>query len=290
VALKGRTWLHLPTNWVTSSAGTLVQLCLQRWVRETVDLCSPSVHLNFFLGKHETDKLPKTSRRTEKPLRMCVSDVYKRMGLGVTVSGKIEAGRIVPGNRVLLMPANVHAGVKGLEINKTPVTVAVAGENVEVGLGGIELDALRPGQVLCHPRHPIPLALKIKAQIFILPALRIPLVAGQQLTFHMHHLEEPCNITKLLRIVNTKTGRTKTRRPRYVLDCVLFVPSTFSQRLLMSVPRCRCLLRKQTASVRIKFLRRLPLELFRDNRRLGRFMLRYSGHTVAAGVVNKIMK
>lgn len=211
------------------------------------------------------DALPEASRRIDKPLRMCVSDVYKRMGLGATVAGKIESGRILPGNRILIMPANEYAGVKGIEINGAPVTVGVAGENVEVGLGGITVDNLRPGQVVCHPQHPIPLAWKIKAQIFLLPALRMPLVAGQQLTFHMHHLEEPCNITKLLRVINSKTGRTKIRRPR-------------------------CLLRKQTASVRIKFLRRLPLELFKDHRRLGRFMLRYAGTTVAAGVVNKIMK
>ena len=112
------------------------------------------------------------------------------------------------------MPSNESAGVKGIEINNLPVRVAVAGENVEVGLGGVTIESLRAGIVLCHPRHPIPLAMKIKAQIFTLPAMRIPLVAGQQLTFHMHHLEEPCNVTKLLRIVNEKTGRTKVKRPR----------------------------------------------------------------------------
>ena len=54
--------------------------------------------------------------------------------------------------------------------------------------------------------------------------------------------------------------------------------------------RCSCVLREQTAAVRIKFLRPLPLETFSDNRRLGRFMLRYAGDTVAAGLVKKIMK
>ena len=168
------------------------------------------------------DSLPEASRPTDKPLRLCISDVYKRMGLGVTVAGKIESGRILPGNRVLILPSNESAGVKGLEINKKPVHVAVAGENVEVGLGGVTAENLRPGQVLCHPRHPIPLATKIKAQVFTLPSLRVPLVAGQQLTFHMHHLEEPCNVTKLLRIISKKNGRTKVRRPRCVV-CQLSV-------------------------------------------------------------------
>lgn len=63
-----------------------------------------------------------------------------------------------------------------------------------------------------------------------------------------------------------------------------------SPRCALTGARCSCVLREQTAAVRIKFLRPLPLETFSDNRRLGRFMLRYAGDTVAAGLVKKIMK
>ena len=39
------------------------------------------------------DGLQPPERSVDKPLRLCVSDVFKGMGSGICVSGKIEAGK-----------------------------------------------------------------------------------------------------------------------------------------------------------------------------------------------------
>ncbi len=48
----------------------------------------------------------------EKPLRMCVADVFKGMGSGLSVSGTIQAGSVHPGDRVVVMPQGEIAVVK----------------------------------------------------------------------------------------------------------------------------------------------------------------------------------
>ena len=56
-------------------------------------------------------KLPE--RQVSKPLRMCVSDVFKGMGSGFSVAGVIHAGAVQPGDRLLVMPQGELLTVKG---------------------------------------------------------------------------------------------------------------------------------------------------------------------------------
>ena len=60
-----------------------------------------------------TDKFRSVSRPIDKPLRICVSDVFKGMGSGFSVTGKIASGCVQIGDRVLVMPAAEYAMVKG---------------------------------------------------------------------------------------------------------------------------------------------------------------------------------
>lgn len=49
----------------------------------------------------------------DRPFRMCVADIFKGMGSGFTVVGKIEAGSVQCGDRILAMPIGEPATVKG---------------------------------------------------------------------------------------------------------------------------------------------------------------------------------
>ena len=42
------------------------------------------------------------------------------------------------------------------------------------------------------------------------------------------------------------------------------------------------------ALIEIKFSRPVCVELYRENKVIGRFMLRYSGKTIAAGVITEV--
>lgn len=53
---------------------------------------------------------------------------------------------------------------------------------------------------------------------------------------------------------------------------------------------CRCLSKGQNAVVEIQTQRPVALELYKDYKELGRFMLRYVGSTIAAGVVTEVKR
>lgn len=44
-----------------------------------------------------------------------------------------------------------------------------------------------------------------------------------------------------------------------------------------------------TAVVRIRLSRKIAVEPFADNKFLGRFLLRYSGETIAAGLIQELL-
>ena len=50
----------------------------------------------------------------------------------------------------------------------------------------------------------------------------------------------------------------------------------------------RCLTKGMNAIVEIQTQRPVSLELYKDYKELGRFMLRYGGSTIAAGVVTEV--
>lgn len=52
---------------------------------------------------------------------------------------------------------------------------------------------------------------------------------------------------------------------------------------------CRCLVKNSSAVVEIEFERPVCLEMYRDYKDLGRFMLRQGGHTIAAGLVEEVI-
>lgn len=147
-------------------------------------------------------------------------------------------------------------------MNDREVPWAGVGDNVDVVLGGIDESALRSGYMLCWPSHPVAHVSKFKARVAVLPGVELPLVPGQQFTLHSHVAEEPCNVTRFLRTVD-REGHTRDIKPR-------------------------TLAAGDVAIVRIRTARPVCLDAFADHRRLGRFILRYGGVTVAAGMVLKL--
>ncbi len=52
----------------------------------------------------------------------------------------------------------------------------------------------------------------------------------------------------------------------------------------------RCLTKNSSAIVDIELSRPLCVELYQDSKELGRFMLRFAGNTIAAGIISKVMQ
>ena len=77
-------------------------------------------------------------------------------------------------------------------------------------------------------------------------------------------MSEPGNVKKLVSLLNKSNGEIVKNKPR-------------------------CLTGNQSAVVEIIVSRPIPLELYKNYRELGRFMLRSGGNTLAAGMVTEIL-
>ncbi|KAK1942102.1 HBS1-like protein [Phytophthora citrophthora] len=209
------------------------------------------------------DTFAPPQRQISKPFRMTVSDVSKSMSLGQTISGRVYAGAAAVGDSFLLMPIGLPLTVKGMEQDGKTCTLARAGDTIEMGVTGIDVSALTTGSILCSIASPVQLAKKFEAKIMTMPAVEVPLVKGTYVTIHMHNVDEPVNITRLVSILS-KTGEVEKKKPR-------------------------CITRERSAVVQITCHRKICLEEFANYRQLGRFTLRDRGKTLAAGIITQIL-
>ncbi|RHY49000.1 hypothetical protein DYB38_003066, partial [Aphanomyces astaci] len=173
----------------------------------------------------------------------------------------VQAIALSTGDTVLLMPGGVRATIKAIEMNGLPVLLASAGDNVDVGLAGLDPSALHVGGLLCSVVSPM--VRKFEAQIMTMPGVEVPLVKGTCVTLHIHSVDEPVHVTRLVSTLK-KSGQVDKKKPR-------------------------CITRNSSAVVQISSQRPLGLELFSEFRNLGRFTLRDRGVTLAAGIVSEIL-
>nr|XP_044611388.1 HBS1-like protein isoform X2 [Equus asinus] len=210
----------------------------------------------------QIDSFKPPQRSVDKPFRLCVSDVFKDQGSGFCVTGKIEAGYIQTGDRLLAMPPNETCTAKGITLHDEPVDWAAAGDHVSLTLVGMDIIKINVGCIFCGPREPIKACTRFRARILIFN-IEIPVTKGFPVLLHYQTVSEPAVIKRLISILNKSTGEVTKKKPKL-------------------------LTKGQNALVELQTQRPVALELYKDFKELGRFMLRYGGATIAAGVVTEI--
>ncbi len=97
-----------------------------------------------------------------------------------------------------------------------------------------------------------------------MPSNFILKILGYPVIIHYGSVSEQGNIKKLISLINKSSGEVVKSKPR-------------------------CLTGNQSAVIEVVLSRPIPLELYKNNRELGRFMLRSGGNTIAAGMVTEII-
>ncbi|XP_035278222.1 HBS1-like protein isoform X2 [Anguilla anguilla] len=210
----------------------------------------------------QIDAFKPPRRSVDKPFRLCVADVFKDQGSGFCVTGKIEAGYIQTGDRVLAMPPNESCTVKGITLHDEPIEWAAAGDHVSLTVTGMDIIKMNVGCVFCDMKEPIRACTRFRARVLLFN-IEVPVTQGFPVLLHYQTVSEPATIRKLVSILHKSSGEVLKKKPK-------------------------CLSKGQNAVVEIQTQRPVALELYKDFKELGRFMLRYVGSTIAAGVVTEI--
>lgn len=209
---------------------------------------------------------------TEKPLRVVVNDVYTE-GKGVTVRCRVLQGVVQVGDKVVVLPIGDEATVSKMEhgaaaagggINR--FKYAMAGDTTEITLLGIDIMRISTGCILSHPHWDLrpPKKRKVHAKMVVMEELSVPIIKGAQVLLHMHSIDIPASVSKLLTSVNPKKKNSEKEKPRALTAGVC-------------------------GTVELTFGEKICVETFTDCKSLGRFVLRRGGDTVAMGVIEKLL-
>lgn len=113
--------------------------------------------------------IPTPLRAVDKPFLLAVEGVYSIEGLGTVATGKVEQGKVAPGDRIEILGLGevVESVVTSVEAFRQPKPFAEAGENVGVRLRGIKADQIQRGQVLAAPKSIRPRS-RFQAEVYAL--------------------------------------------------------------------------------------------------------------------------
>ncbi len=114
--------------------------------------------------------IPEPVREVDKPFLMPIEDVFSITGRGTVVTGRIERGRIRPGDEVEIVGLTDEVRktvVTSVEMFRKELDEGIAGDNVGCLLRGIEKDEVERGQVLAAPGSIHPHTV-FKAQVYVL--------------------------------------------------------------------------------------------------------------------------
>ncbi|KAK8767444.1 hypothetical protein V5799_005774 [Amblyomma americanum] len=200
-------------------------------------------------------------RPISKPFRLCVSDVFKGTGSGFCVSGRIDAGCVANGDKILVMPAAEQGSVKGITIDEVPVPQAFAGDQVALTLSGVDMIKVTTGSFVCDPAVPIRVSTRFQARLVVFN-IEVPLTRGFPVVLHYQSTTEQASIHRIISQLNKGTGEVMRNKPR-------------------------CLVKNTSGLVEIKVCRPMCVELYKEFKELGRITLRSGGSTVAAGVITE---
>ncbi|XP_017630732.1 uncharacterized protein LOC108473580 isoform X3 [Gossypium arboreum] len=225
------------------------------------------VRLSWYHGPYLLDAIDSfqpSSRDFSKPLLMPICDVIKSSQGQVSACGKLEAGAVRSGSKVLVMPSVDIAIVRSLERDSQTCSIARAGDNVAINLHGIDGNHVIAGGVLCHPDFPVAFAKHLELKVLVLDGAT-PILMGSQLEFYAHHAKEAARVARISSLLDSKTGKVTKKAPR-------------------------CIVAKQSAVIELVLQEPVCIEMFSKCKALGRVFLRTLGRTVAVGVVTRIVE
>jgi elongation factor 1-alpha len=198
----------------------------------------------------------------DKPLRLPIQDVLTVTGQGTVPVGRVESGILRPNDNVIIMPEGITAEVKSIEMHHQSLEKAIPGDNIGFVVKGVDKKALKRGSVVGSVSNPPKVCEEFTAQMVVLAH---PTAIGKNYTpvFHIHTAQVACTIIEIVEKRDPRTGATLQKNPDFIKT-------------------------GDVAIIRVKPTRPVVVEKYSEFPALGRFAVRDSGKTVAAGVVLEV--
>mmetsp|Transcript_65388 Transcript_65388/g.156348 ORF Transcript_65388/g.156348 Transcript_65388/m.156348 type:complete len:443 (+) Transcript_65388:53-1381(+) len=233
------------------------------------NLTSPSSEMAWYTGKSCSEVLEAfgaMNRPAEKPLRIPILKVQAVPNCGTVITGRVEAGALRAGQRLLFSPSGQMSEVQSVRIYGSSGTEGKTGDIVTALLGDdLRKDDVYRGMVASQSSDdPAADAESFSAQVVILDHPG-EIRAGYCPQIAIHTALIPCEFEELLAKIDKKTGKEAEVNP----------PGAKTGDII---------------SVRMRPVAKVCVEQFSAYASLGRFAVREGGRTVAVGVVKEVSK
>lgn len=229
------------------------------------NITKKSVNMPWYKGPtllEQFDLFTPPQKPTELPLRMPIQDVYEITGIGTVPVGKIETGKMKPGQKVIILPGRSGTGINGevktIEAHHEQLPEAIAGDNVGINIRGVGKKDIARGDVICDAASPPVIVEEFTAQIAVINHPTV-IAKGYTPVFHVHTAQVPCQFIELVKTLDPKSGQASKENPDFIKN-------------------------GDVAVVKIKPIGNLVLEKQSVNPHMARFAIRDAGQTVAAGI------
>ena len=229
------------------------------------NLVKKSENMPWYKGQtlaEALDSFTPPEKPINKPLRIPIQDVYSITGVGTVPVGRVETGIIKSNQKVIVMPAGVAGEVKSIETHHTQMDSAEAGDNIGFNLRGVDKKLIHRGDIIGSSDSPPSVAKEFEAQIIVIhhPTALAP---GYTPVLHAHTAQVAATLSEFVAKIDPKTGGIVEEKPKFLKT-------------------------GDAAIVRVKPVRPLAIETFKEFPEIGRFALRDMGTTIAAGIVKTI--
>lgn len=184
-------------------------------------------------------------------------------GKYVTCRCRVVQGVVQSGEKLVVLPIGDETVV--YRIGAAGDDFAMAGDTVDVALANIDLARVAPGCILSHAHIALRprISKRMQAKILVMHQLQVPIIRGAQVLMHMHSIDVPAVISKLIAITK-RDGTVQKERPRVITGGA-------------------------SALVEITLQEKVCLESFVDCRAIGRFVLRRGGDSIAVGIIEEVL-
>jgi len=125
-----------------------------------------------------------TQRDHEDLFRLPVDRVFTIRGTGTVVTGTVWSGQLQTGAAVRILPQDLHARVRGVQVHGHDVAAVSAGQRGALALAGVDRDQIRRGDVIVAD-DAWSATTRLTAFVRVLPASPWPLRTRQRIRFHL---------------------------------------------------------------------------------------------------------
>ncbi|KAL7811428.1 hypothetical protein V8C44DRAFT_330409 [Trichoderma aethiopicum] len=193
--------------------------------------------------------VPPTVRALQKPFRMAIAEIFRSQQGTTTLAGRIDSGTIQVGDALLVQPSGESAHIRSIMLDTETKDWAVAGQNVSIGLAGIDPVHVKVGDIVCHTKDPINVG-----DTFTMKAMAFAHLMPMPVDLHRGRLHAAGQIQSIAALLDKATGEVVKKKPKVVQPGAV-------------------------ARVLIKLDTKVPLEAGQ------RVVIRTGGETIAAGLL-----